>query len=201
MIKWAELRDGDVLYEVFLPEHESEACDSLLRASSRGHILGERRLSLTWPPRFGPDVDDMAATERMAEKLAVELDSTPRPEGEGTYRAGPIDLPPVEPILLAFSYALVEQFVQAEASLGLSEAQTAAYLHLPVTAGASGLYPYAVTAERDARMRKLIALDVMLKRHPALQTVQADVLNAVLTSDQSTLLELLAKAGLDEGHH
>lgn len=197
MIKWGEFHEGDVLYEAFLPEHEQEPCEWLVRASCRGHILGERHLSLTWPPKFGPDVDDVAAVEAMAGTLITELANAPVPDGAGAYVPATIDLPPTEPILHAMLYAVIEQYAQAEASIGLSEEQSAAYLGLPVRAAARGLFPFAVTSARDDRMHRLIALDHVLKNHANLRAVKSELLSAVLDSDISRLRALLKAAGVD----
>jgi hypothetical protein len=141
MIKWNEFEENEVLYEAFLPEHEKEACGWLVRASRRGHVLAERRLTLTWPPRFGPDVGDVAALEAMVDTLVNELKDTPAPVGNGSYMPTPSQISEAEPILHAMLHALVQQYSEAERFIGLTEAQTAGYLGLPVVASAEGLYP------------------------------------------------------------
>ncbi len=197
MIKWSEFREGEVLYEAFLPEHEEEPCDWLIRASSRGHILGERRHPLTWPPKFGPDAGDVAAVEAITEVMITEVAAADVPDGEGTYVPSTVDLSPSEPILHAMLYALVEQYAQAEGSLGLSEEQSASYLGLPICAGARGLYPFAVTRNRDDRMNRLIALDHALKSRTELQSIRVELLTAVLDYDMVLLRNLLGAAGVE----
>ena len=196
MIKWSECHEGDVLYEVFLPEHEKEPCQWLVRASSRGHILAERRQSLTWPPRFGPDMGDVAVLEAAIEVLVNELATSVVPDGEGNYAPARLDIPPADPFVHAVQYTLIEEYAEAEASIGLTEEQSAAFLNLPVSAGAAGLYTLAVTPERDHRMRRVIALDRLMKSRPAIHALKDDLLGAVLADDSPRLRSLLEDAGI-----
>jgi len=199
LIKWSEFREGDVLYEAFQPEHEQEGCAWILRASCRGHILSEQHLRMTWPPRFGPDAGDVAALEALAEKMVETLSTVEIPQGEGAYVVSTQPLPPVEPLVHAVLYALVEQYAQAAHSVGLSAAQSAAYLELSVGALASGLFPVAVTPERDRRMRRLIALDHALKTRPEVQQIKTELVTAVLAGDIPQIRETLRSVGLDPG--
>ena len=196
MIKWSESNDGDVLYEAFLPEHEEEPCHWLIRASCRGHILAERTESLTWPPRFGPDVDDVAVLRGLTDTLAKDLTPYAMPDGEGNYAPAPVEVPQPEPILHALQYALIQEYVEAEVSIGLTDAQSAAYLNFPVVAGASGLYPMAVTPQRDHRMRGIVALDRLLKDRPDAHAFKSDLLSAVLADDIARVRVLLEGAGI-----
>ena len=197
MFKWSEYKDGDVLYEAFLPEHERESDHWLLRASSRGHVLAERCLSLTWRPKFGPDWGDVAALESMTDKLVSELSISAVPDGIGDYVPEAIGGWPAEPVIHAMLYALVEQYAQAEASLGLGDEQSATYLGLPVRASARGLYPFAVTPARNGRMRRLIALDEVLKRRQDVRPLKEALLSAVLDGNIPRLRTLLQAAGID----
>jgi hypothetical protein len=199
MIKWGEFREADVLFEAFLPEHEKEPCEWLVRASRRGHILAELRQPLTWPPRFGPDSGDVASVEALIDALITELVAIAAPDSDGAYESSPMTLSPAEPILHAMLHSLIEEYTQAESSLSLSEEQTAAYLGLPVRAQAGGLYPFAVTRERDGRMNRLIALDRVLKNRGELQAVKGELLSAVLDGDIPRLRVILSAAGLDIG--
>lgn len=199
MIKWREFLEGDVLYEAFLPEHEREACGWLVRASCRGHVLAERRETLTWPPRFGPDVGDVAVLEAIADELVKGLATAKVPEGEGPYVPPASELEPIDLYVHAVLYALVEEYAKSEAALGLTVDQSTAYLSLPVRANARGLYPLAVTPERDHRMRRLIALDRVLSSRTELQPHKATLLEAVLASDTSRLRTVLHDLGVDIG--
>lgn len=197
MIKWAEFIDGNFLYEAFLPEHEQEACEWLLRASCRGHILAERRRSLTWPPKFGPDGGDVAALEAMTEVLFAEMSSVAVHEGTGAYVPGTVAVAQAEPFLHAVLCALVEDYSRAEVSLGLDGQQSTAYLDLPICASASGLYPFAVTPKRDDRMRRMIALDRALKARAELQAIKGELLSSVLEANIPRLRALVGAAGVD----
>lgn len=199
MIKWSEFREGDVLYEAFLPEHQRETCGWLIRASCRGHILAERRETLTWPPRFGPDVGDVAVLEAITDALVKELATAQVPDGEGPYVPPASKLRPVDPYMHAVLYALVEEYAKAEAAFGLTEEQSTAYLSLPVCAHARGIYPLAVTPERDHRMRRLIALDRVLGGRADLQAHKHTLLEAVLAYDIPRLRAVLQELGVDIG--
>jgi hypothetical protein len=96
-------------------------------------------------------------------------------------------------------YALVEQYAESADSVGLSAAQSAAYLELSVGARVRGLFPAAVTPERDARMRRLIALDHALRNRPEVLPIKNHLMNAVLASDIPRIRELLRSVGLDPG--
>jgi hypothetical protein len=199
MIKWSEFTEDNVLYEAFLPEHEQETCMWLLRASSRGHILLERFLALTWPPRFGPDAGDVAALEASVDRLMNEVLQTPTPIGEGSYTPAASELSPPEPILHAMLHALVQQFAEAE-DLTCRLPMPRLYLHLPVVARAAGLYPFAVTRDRDSRMNRMIALAAVLKARPDLHHLKEELLSAILVDDIPLLRRTLTAAGLDFGN-
>lgn len=191
MIKWNDCQEGAVLYEVFLPEHERELCVWLVRASARGHVLAERRGALTWTPRFGPDMGDVAAIEVVTEKLIHELADCNLPATQGDYQPQAVRLPPSEPMTHALLFRLIEDYVDAQRELGVSGHQTAQYLALPVD-DVAGLHPYAVTVERDRRMRRLIALRDAMQRHPAMNDQREALVAAVLAEDMPALTSLLA---------
>ena len=196
MIKWVDCLEGEILYEFFLPEHEAEPCDWLVRMSARGHILGERRGRLTWRPKFGPDCGDVAVVEAATDEMARAAVATPLPDSQGSYAPQEVNLPPVNPMTHAFLYAVVEEYSEAERALGISAQQTTSYLQLPVLASASGLHPFAVTPQRENRMRRAIALMHILKRHPETAPKHDVLLDAVLTEDIATLTNVLAELGL-----
>lgn len=197
MIKWSEFYEGGVLYEAFLPEHERESCAWLLRASCRGHILKEVSLGLTWPPRFGPDTGDVGAIEAVAEKLIAELANPEVPPGVGSYLPSNEQTLQVDPLIHAMHHALIEEFSESEASIGLSPEQSAKYLELPVCASARGLFPVAVTSERDSRMRRLIALVHLMNNRHEVQPIRSDLMSALLAQDLPQLRRLLGVAGVD----
>lgn len=199
MIKWSEFEEGGVLYEAFLREHEKEPCGWLVRASCRGHVLAERRLSLTWPPRFGPDVGDVAALKATAEMLINQQQDKALPVGKGTYAPVPSQMSAPEPILHAMLYSLVQQYAEAERFLGLTETQTAEYLGLPVIASAEGLYPFAMTRTRDGKMNRIVALARVLKAKPEIHLHKETLLGAVLADDIPQLRSMLAAAGVEIG--
>lgn len=196
MIKWSEFREGDVLYEALLPEHEREGCEWLVRASCRGHILAERHETLTWRPRFGPDAGDVAVLEAIAAGLARQLQTIEVPHGDGPYV--PLALPhaPPGPLLQAVRYALVAECARAEAALGITKEQMAAYLSLPIVAHVGGLYPFAVTPDRDLRMRRLIVLEALIERD-GLQAHRETLLAPVLAFDIQRLRAVLLELGPD----
>lgn len=196
MIKWVDCLEGEIRYEFFLPEHEAERCEWLVRVSARGHILEERRGRLTWRPKFGPDCGDVAVVEAVTDEMARDAVATPLPESPGSYEPQEVDLPPVNPMTQAFLYALVEEYAEAERALGVTPQQSASYLELPVVASAAGLHPFAVTPAREYRMRRAIALMHILKNHPETAPKKEVLLDAVLAEDISTLTNVLAELGL-----
>jgi hypothetical protein len=199
MIKWVESREGDFLYEFFLPEHEREAGEWLVRASALGNVLGERRGRLTWLPRFGPDMGDVAVAEAATEELIQEISRRAMPTEPGSYVPTEMTLPPVDPMTHAVLYGLIEAFVEAERELGLTLDQISTYLELPVNYGASGLHPFAVTARRDGRMRRMVALMHVMRNHPETAPLREALIEAVLAENIPLLMQRLAEVGLPSG--
>ena len=199
MIKWVESREGDYLYEFFLPEHERECGEWLVRASSLGHILGERRGRLTWVPRFGPDMGDVAVAEAATAELIQAIAAQERPTQQGSYVPTEFNLPPVDPMTHAVLHGLIQEYVEAEKDLGLTPDQTSAYLDLPVKSSATGLHPFAITARRDGRMRRMVALMHILRNRPETSSKRDGLLEAVLAEDIPLLKRLLAEVGLPCG--
>lgn len=197
MIKWSEFTEGDTLFEAFLPEHEAESHRWLLRASVRGHILAERSERLTWPPRFGPDAGDVAVVEALADALISELRGVTVPEGIGPYTPTPAELPPADPYFHAALFALLEACREAQASLGVSDVQMSGYLSLPVEAGLGGLFPFAISGERDARMHRLVALHRITTSRPNTAPYVPQFLDAVFAADLPALTRLLRAAGVE----
>jgi hypothetical protein len=73
MVKWSDYEQDGVIFEAFLPSDETEPQEWVLRASRGGILLTERRIRLTWVPRFGPDVSDVAQLEAALDEMLVEL--------------------------------------------------------------------------------------------------------------------------------
>lgn len=197
MIKWGEFKDGDAVFEAFLPELEGEPQEWVLRASNRGHILQERRIGLTWPPRFGPDNGDVARAEAELEKLIGEVSMLPVPSAQGAYSPGPCKVDAPEPILHAFLQALLEDYLEAIASMGVTEDQARNHLGLPEGMAVRGLFPMAITKDRDGRMNRVIAVAKMTERDERFQRHGVELLAATLAEDIAAVRSLLAKLGFD----
>jgi len=197
VIKWGEFRDGDAVFEAFLPEHEGEAQEWLLRASRMGHILKERRIGLTWPPRFGPDQGDVVRAEVELEALMATVAALPVPGMDGAYTPGPCMVADPEPILHASLQALLDDYLEAIASLGVTGDQARNHLGLPEGMAVRGLFPMAITKDRDGRMNRVIALAKMTERDERFQRHSVELLAAILTEDIAAIRYLLAKLGFD----
>ena len=199
MIKWGEGREGDVLFEVFLPEHDRESSCCLLRASCQGQIVQERQIRLTWPPRFGPDMGDVAAIEAELEALNQEIAQHPMPTAcLGNYTPRPVESVPQEPMVHAWLYSLIRAYVEAESLLSLTPEQTAAYLELPTGATADGLYPIAVMQRRERRMRHMIAMASLIESEPGVHALKSELIDAVLRDDAAEIRSILGACGIEE---
>lgn len=199
MIKWAESREGHYIYELFLAEHDAEPQDWLVRCSVFGQLRGERRGALTRPPRFGPDAGDVAAAETAVQQIIRDMGDVALPTEPGSYEPEAMLLPPADPLVAAVLSGLLEKYVEAEQGLGLTVPQTSAYLELPAHSSAKGLYPFAITPRRDARMRRVIALMSILQNFPEAALRRTELLAATLLEDVATLKQLLAEVGLPRG--
>lgn len=109
MIKWGEFKDGDAVFEAFLPEHDRESDAWLLRSSRHGYILEERRVHLTWPPRFGPDSGDVAQIEAELDASMARVALLQPPATQGGYVPDPCDDVVSEPHVLAVLDALLAE--------------------------------------------------------------------------------------------
>lgn len=196
MIKWGEFRDGDRVIEAFLPEHEAEPQEWLLRVSRLGHVIKERRIGLTWPPRFGPDRGDVVHVEAELEALIGTVDAGPAPTIEGTYTPGPRMVAAPDPILHASLQALLDDYLEAIASLGVKADQATMHLELSEGLAAEGLYPMAITRKRDVRMNRMVALAALVKRYERLVPRKAELLAAILAGDIDVARKLLADSGI-----
>jgi hypothetical protein len=196
VIKWSEFSEGDSLYEAFLPEHDRESSAWLLRWSRNGHIIKELRVRLTWPPRFGPDAGDVAQIEAALDKLMTDSTAQSPPATRGEYVTAPFVPLPSTPELLAALAVRVAEYVDAEHALGLNEEETRRYLGLPVGAKVDGLYPMAVTPERDRRMLRLITLAGLLERDGRAAPRRTELIAAVLAEDVPAIGRILEAQGI-----
>lgn len=198
MIKWAECREGDVLFEVFLPEHDRESSGCLLRAICHGQIVQERQIRLTWPPRFGPDMGDVAAIEAELEALSQEIAQHPMPMARtGSYAPGSVESVPQDPVVHALLYSLIEAYVEAESMLSITPEQTVAYLELPTGVTAKGLYPIAVIQRREHRMRRMIAMANLIESEPSVHVRETDLIDAALRNDVAEIRNILGACGIE----
>lgn len=197
MIKWSEFREGEDLYEAFLPEHNHESSAWLLRWSCNGHVIEERRIRMTWPPRFGPDQGDVAQIEAVLDALIASGSRPQLPESRGEYLPVPFSPLPSELAVLAGLAVLLAEYVDAERALGLIDDQTRTFLGLPDRAKADGFYPVAITPEREGRMRRVIALARLLERDSRAEPRRDDLITAVLAEDVQAIVGILAILGID----
>jgi hypothetical protein len=196
VIKWSEFAEGDSLFEAFLPEHDRESCSWLLRWSRNGHIVEERRVGLTWPPRFGPDVGDVAQIEAVLDTLITGLSAQQSLETPGDYLPRPFSPLPSEPHVLAALAVCAAEYIDAERILGLNAEETRRYLALPDRATADGLYPIAVNPERDRRMRRLITLAKLLEQDPRAAPRRTELIAATLAEDGPAIVRILEQIGI-----
>lgn len=196
MIKWSEFVEGDSLFEAYLPEHNCESCSWLLRWSRNGHIVEERRIGLTWPPRFGPDVGDVAQIEAVLDKLITGLAAQPPLKISGDYVPAPFSPLPSEPHVLAALALCVAEYIDAERMLGLNAEETHRYLALPDHATVDGLYPMAVTPERDRRMRRLVTLAKLLEKDTRAAPRRTELIAAALAEDVPAIVRILEDSGI-----
>ena len=197
MIKWREYRENGIVFEAFIPEHEQEQLAWLLRASYNGHILVDRRIRMTWMPRFGPDAGDVSTIEEELETLIATI-SIDAPTGpRGAYSPAAFEALPSDPYTHSSQSTLLERCIRAVDSLGLSETAVGNLLGLPVGRRLDGLLPVAVSPLRADRMNRLIALDVLTGRHPTLRASLDSLLQALVAEDFQAVARMLEFAGVD----
>jgi hypothetical protein len=201
VIKWGEFRDGGFLFEAFLPEHEGQQLSWVIRTSCRGHVVDERRIQLVWPPRFGPDAGDVARLESVLDVVIESVKRLSLPESEGAYEAGASEAVDPDPYVHAALHGLLDEYVEAEATLQLSPEQSAAYLDLDPGLSAQGLFPMAITPRRDARMRKLAALARLVISDDRVRGRAPELVAALMRDDSPAIRAVFEQAGLHgEGH-
>lgn len=197
MIKWSEFREGEDLYEAFLPEHDHESSAWMLRWSCNGHVIEERRVAMTWPARFGPDRGDVAQIEAVLDTLIASASRPQSSKSRGEYLPEPFSPLPSDLSKLADLAVVLAEYVDAERALGLSNDQTRSFLGLPDRAKADGFYPVAITPKREGRMRRVIALARLLERDRRAEPRRGNLITAVLAEDVPTIVQILAALGID----
>jgi hypothetical protein len=90
-----------------------------------------------------------------------------------------------------------EQFPTASRELGMPHEYVSELLRLPEGWTVEDLYPVAVTAERQTRMRRVLALKSLADRHPQLTPHMPALLEALLHDDVAGLQRELQHLGVD----
>ena len=196
MLKYGHFEEADTVYEAFLPESDKESSHWLIRASRRGHVVAERHVRIGWRPMFGPDVGDVAALEEGLDRLIVEIKDTPFPDSQGDYVPGEVQIEAPNPLMHAALYAMLQDFPEAAAALGLTREVTSTFLALPAHCRVEDLYPVAVTKERYGRMQRVVALGALSEKHAEVRARSATLIDAVLRDDVDRLKQELDATGL-----
>jgi hypothetical protein len=196
MLKWHELEEGQTLYEAFLPEHDLDPQEWLLRAVRRGHVVAERRVPLVWRPTFGPDGGDIAALEAALESLIADLGAEAPPTTDGSYVRRPVEIAPPDPWQHASQYSILEEFTSAISALEFGDAEAAAWLELPSGYPVVGLLPVGVTSSRYQRMRQVVALYHLVEHNPLVSQRKDSLIAALLREDRHALQIELEAAGV-----
>lgn len=198
MIKWGEFVENGMCVEAFLPEHEKEPQEWVLLASRAGNIVGVRRERLTWVPRMGPDMHDVANAEAAAEALLSECVKHPggpipsRDDLVGAqFENGAEPEPPPNPIMDAWKWKLIERFAEAAPRLGLETAEVSRLLGLRPDHPVQGLLPFAVRKRRFELMQRLSNIAAILDFDPERAAVIRERVRAVLATGDCELLKSL----------
>ncbi|HEY2345709.1 MAG TPA: hypothetical protein VGH80_07485 [Xanthomonadaceae bacterium] len=187
--------EGDILFEVFLPEHDHEG-KWLLRASRSGHVLAERTGSLTWRPTFGPDMGDVATLEAQIDQLLPVVTAMQLSDDTGSYQPGPVQINEPNPIEHAVLFNMLEQGQQAIVALGIPLDLTARLLELPEGCCLEDLYPIALIGRRADRLQRLIALNRLIAAHPSLIASKDAIVMALQVDDLDAIRHVLTDAGV-----
>ena len=197
MLKWGEFTEGETLYEAFHPESDKDGGSWLIRVVLRGHVVAERHVPMLYRPTFGPDIGDVAALEAALDQLIGEVKNQAIPHDSGPYVALSVQIESPDPMLHATCYALLEQFPAASRDLGMPLESIAKLLSLPEGWTVEDLYPVAVTAERQARIRRVLALKSLADRHPHLTSHMPALIEALPHDDVAGLQRELQHLGVD----
>lgn len=156
MLKWSEYSQDGVLFEAYLPGHELEDQQWLIRASRDGVLLAERRIELTWVPRFGPDAGDVAQIEAALDAMLKALSSgrlDASADGRRvTYEAVHPHLKENNPLNAALAFGALEDYGNAIKVLDLDESMCRAFAGLPADLPIAGTLPMMVTHAMRERM-------------------------------------------------
>jgi hypothetical protein len=140
----------------------------------------------------------VAVVEAAVEQQIIEVANRNVPERPGSYQPGTCLITPPDPLVYAMLVALIDQFADAEAALGLTREQTAAFLGLPSNVAAKQLYPFAVTPHRDNRLHRAIALASLLASDERVADRRQDLIDATLRDDRVALEDVLKSCGVDD---
>jgi hypothetical protein len=156
MLKWSEYSQDGVLFEAYLPGHELEGQQWLIRASRDGVLLAERQIELTWVPRFGPDAGDVAQIEAALDAMLKALSSgrlDASADGRRvTYEAVHPHLKENNPVNAALAHGALEDYSSAAKVLGLDESMCRVFAGLPADLPIAGTLPMMVTNAMRERM-------------------------------------------------
>ncbi len=168
MMKWSDYEHNGVLFEAFLPSDESEPQQWLLRASRDGILLTERRIGLTWIPRFGPDASDVALLEEALDEMLLEL-STGRLDATATGQK--VTIEPRHPFLeenspenAALAHIALSAYAAALTALQLPPSLFRAFARLPPTPSLGALLPMVVSVDMRNRMSAVIAVGELVRQ-------------------------------------
>jgi hypothetical protein len=172
MLKWSEYRESGVLFEAYLPEHEAEPQEWLLRASRDGWILVEQQLRLDWTPRFGPEVGDIAALESALDELLRKLAAGALDKSPSELLAAPMYEPPApqlrasNPLSDALRSHALQYYCEITKALALEPDVCSQFIGLAADRPVEGLLPCAVTEAMAERMGLVVAVGIALLRYP-----------------------------------
>ncbi|MGN6519981.1 MAG: hypothetical protein ACTHK2_11220 [Dokdonella sp.] len=170
MIKWSDYEQGGVVFEAFLPSDETEPQEWLLRASRNGVLLTERRISLVWVPRFGPDVSDVAQLEEALDDMLIELSAgvlAAKADGRK------VTIEPLHPIAdanfpenAALAHIALTEYAKTLQTLQLPPPLFRAFARLPPTPALGALLPMTVSVEMRNHMLAVIAVGGFIQGLP-----------------------------------
>jgi hypothetical protein len=167
MVKWSDYEQDGVIFEAFLPSDETEPQEWLLRASRGGILLTERRIRLTWVPRFGPDVSDVAQLEAALDDMLVELSKgvlDARADGRK------VTIEPLRtategnsPEGAALAHIALSAYAETLQTLQLPPPLFRAFAHLPPTPSLGSLLPMTVSVEMRNHMLAVVAVGNLIQ--------------------------------------